>query len=329
MTTSPSATRKSDFPRTFFSQTINTVQQIERVNAEGGIPVDFRPVTKLAPSFTFEGGQSQAFSPWRTSTRSGFLTVPKLEVDVITIRFVTEGTMVRRDHRRDYIGRPGLAMMVMFEAMRNEEASAGFAAVSGTVTRTALAQAHLALEKQHKPSPLPCFMPIVDATGLPMQNLMQAMDRIFLQLKAGVQDADLVFPLLEEVMIYRVLTAWPREGQDAVGVKSAPMLRPLKRAKDYIDGHLGRKLLLSDVANAAGVGVRRLQLVFKTEMGKTPVQFILEQRLDRVHADLRVAVEDSITVSTIATRRGFTHMGDFGQRYRARFGESPSITKRR
>ena len=81
------------------------------------------------------------------------------------------------------------------------------------------------------------------------------------------------------------------------------------------------------MAAAAGVGVRRLQTMFKAETGRTPVQFILERRLERVRADLGTA-SDGLSIHEIASRWGFTHMGDFGRRYRARFGEPPSLTRR-
>ena len=314
--------------RTFFSHAIETVREIERVNAEGGMPVDFRPVSALAPRFSLEGVQSQALSLWQTSSRTGFVTTPKVQADVITIRFVTAGTMVRHDYRGEHVGRSGYAMMVMFDAVRSAEASSGFAAVSGTVTRSSLAAARAALEGQDGPVPLPRFVPVVDATGLPLQSLMQALNNVFKRLKAGVQDTDFIFPLLEEVMVYRLLTAWPREGPDDVQRAAAPGPRPMRRARDYIDEHISRKILLSDVAGAAGIGVRRLQMMFRAETGKTPVQFILERRLDRARLDLRAAAGSGISVGEIAERWGFAHMGDFTRRYRARFSELPSLTRR-
>lgn len=315
--------------RTFFSHAAETVRQVDRVNAQAWMPVDFRPLPGLTPRLTLEGVQTSSMSLWQTASHSGFITVPKVQVDVISIRFVTAGAMMRRDYRGEHIGRPGCAMMVVFDDMRSAEASEGFASISCTVARSALAAAHLALEGRDGPAAsLPRFLPVVDAATEPLQALMRTMETVFQQLKAGVQSADLVFPLLEEIMVYRLLTAWPRQGPETgQGIGRAGQ-RPFKRAKDFIDGHLAEKLLLSDVADAAGVGVRRLQLVFKAEIGKTPVQYILDRRLDRVRADLRTPAEEATPIGTIAARWGFTHMGEFSRRYRARFGEQPSLTRR-
>ncbi|AWN49365.1 hypothetical protein DK419_25950 [Methylobacterium terrae] len=84
-------------------------------------------------------------SLWLTQTRTGFVTVPKLEADLFTIRFVTSGRMTRRSRTSEHLGYPGQAMFVAFEDMRNEEASAHFAAISGTITRSALLASHRAL----------------------------------------------------------------------------------------------------------------------------------------------------------------------------------------
>ena len=322
------ATVASWRPQTFFSHRIETAGQIERLNAEGGIAVRFRPLGRAGAAFTFVGGQSAALSLWRTASRSGFVTTPQIDVDVITVRFVTRGVMLRHDHRREHVGRPGWAMMVMFDAMRDEEASEGFEALSGTITRQALVAGHMAFEGEAASAALPDFEPIVEMKGLPLQALMLTMDRVHGQLRAGVSDSDLLFPLLEEIMVYQLLSAWPRRAPGTLWPRSASGAAPLRRAQDYIDGHIAQKLLLSDVAGAAGVGVRRLQLIFRGETGKTPLQFILERRLDRVHADLRTSSGGGASVGTVAARWGFTHMGDFGRRYRARFGEAPSLTRR-
>lgn len=105
-------------------------------------------------------------------------------------------------------------------------------------------------------------------------------------------------------------------------------VRPVQRAKEYIEANLSRKLLLHEIASAAGLGVRRLQTLFRADTGKTPLQFILDLRLDHAHADLQ-ACDGGTSVAAIATRWGFTHMSDFGRRYRERFGEVPSSTLRR
>ena len=315
-------------PARSVAHAIETVRDFEHFEAAGGMPVEFHPLSRSAPPFTLEGVQRQGIALGRISSRTGFSATPAVRADAISISFITGGVIVRRDHRGEHIGRTGFATMDTFDTRSSAEASPHHTSVSGTVSRATLAAAHLALEGRDSHAPLPRFVPLVDATGLPLLGLKSTMDRVFERLKAGVQDADLVFPLLAEIMVNRLLSAWPREGPEAAQPDTSPSLRPLNRARDFIDGHIAGKLLLSDIAAAAGVGVRQLQTVFKTQTGSTPVQFILERRLDRVRADLQEAAGSGVAVREVAERWGFTHMGDFGSRYRARFGEPPSLTRR-
>lgn len=310
-------------PRNFFSHSIRSARQLDAVNAQGGIAVDFRPVAREGTSITVIGGQSEKTSVWKTESRTGFITVPSADMDVLTIRFVTRGQMRRRDYRGDHVGDQDHAMMVVFREMREEEATRDFESLSGTISRAALVSAHLALQGPDA-GPLHPFLPVVDGSTFPLQILRRSMDRVHGLMGLGIDDADLVFPLLEEVMVYQILTAWPREGAYTRPSTSA-VAKPLDRAMGFIDANLSRKLQLSEVAEAAGIGVRRLQILFQRDIDQTPLQFILGRRLDRVHEDIRNA-EGGASIGSIAHRWGFTHMGDFSRRYRERFGEAPSLT---
>jgi transcriptional regulator GlxA family with amidase domain len=73
------------------------------------------------------------------------------------------------------------------------------------------------------------------------------------------------------------------------------------------------------------VNVRTLQINFKRYRNMTPMEYLRNARLDRA----RDLLMSGIQVSDAASDSGFAHQGRFAARYRARFGESPSITLRR
>jgi AraC-like DNA-binding protein len=61
----------------------------------------------------------------------------------------------------------------------------------------------------------------------------------------------------------------------------------------------------------------------------TPMTFVRERRLERVHEELTDAVPtDGVTVTSVAERWGFHHLGSFAVEYRKRWGEAPSETLR-
>jgi transcriptional regulator GlxA family with amidase domain len=86
-------------------------------------------------------------------------------------------------------------------------------------------------------------------------------------------------------------------------------------------------MTIEQIAAAAGISPRGLQMAFRRHRGTTPMDFWRQLRLARAHADLMFAVPGT-TVTAIALRWGFTHFSRFSESYRARFGLSPSATLR-
>jgi AraC-like DNA-binding protein len=116
-----------------------------------------------------------------------------------------------------------------------------------------------------------------------------------------------------------------------VSEASARSLRAwaVARACRYIDAHLTKSLSLATLSKHCGVGIRTLEYSFKQFYDTTPISFIKSQRLTQTHVALAQARGQAITISKIAKRAGFTHMGQYCQDYRALFGESPSMTLQR
>ena len=78
----------------------------------------------------------------------------------------------------------------------------------------------------------------------------------------------------------------------------------------------------------AGVSVRTLYAGFKDFRQTSPMEYLRTIRLQRAREELQRQDPDS-SVTEIAIRWGFTHMGRFSQDYSRMFGERPSETKRR
>ncbi len=82
------------------------------------------------------------------------------------------------------------------------------------------------------------------------------------------------------------------------------------------------------LAEAAGVGIRALQLGFRRHFGTTISAMLQDIRLARLNARLKAARPDERVVD-IAFDLGFTHLSRMASAYREKFGESPSATLRR
>jgi AraC-like DNA-binding protein len=116
--------------------------------------------------------------------------------------------------------------------------------------------------------------------------------------------------------------------QDPVGQPAARRPRTVKRALDAMHAEPGRRFTAVELAAIAGVGIRVLQESFRRHVGVPPLTYLRRLRLDGVHAELSRGDPRQVSVSDVAYRWGFTHMGRFAGAYRERFGVPPSQTLR-
>lgn len=132
----------------------------------------------------------------------------------------------------------------------------------------------------------------------------------------------LLLPRAEEMLITSLV--WDQNAQ--VPARAAPAC--LRRALDFMEQHAAEPLTLARIAAAAQCSARTLHRVFQQARGVTPLQQLKEIRLARVRRDL-LAPQAAASVTEIALRWGFAHLGQFSVDYRKAFGEKPSETMRR
>jgi anti-anti-sigma factor len=102
----------------------------------------------------------------------------------------------------------------------------------------------------------------------------------------------------------------------------------LRRAIAFIDKHAGDDISAADIADAACVTSRAVQLAFRRYLGITPLGYLRQVRLERAHRELLAARPAPGTVTRIAADWQFTNLSRFTARYRATYGVLPSQTLR-
>lgn len=131
---------------------------------------------------------------------------------------------------------------------------------------------------------------------------------------------------VESALLSGLLEAHQHDYDSLLGRRrAAPRPRHMRLAESYIEAHLDQPLTLEDIAAAAGISPRGLQLAFRHHRGTTPLGFWRDLRLARAHGDL---VAGAGTVTDVALRWGFAHFGRFSESYRTRYGLSPRDTLR-
>jgi AraC-like DNA-binding protein len=128
----------------------------------------------------------------------------------------------------------------------------------------------------------------------------------------------------EHVVIDALLDATAETGRP---VRSPERTDSAKRAEAYLEGHLDEPVTMSELSRSVGAPVRTLDDGFRRSLGFSPEAYGKLLRLHAARVDLRKA-RPGETVSQVAVRWGFFHLGCFSVDYRRMFGEGPSETLR-
>lgn len=177
------------------------------------------------------------------------------------------------------------------------------------------------------------FDPIMDLTDEAAMRWSSAVQMVHTEVyypASLLQQGRGVGPLEELVMSTLLLLQPSTYRAQLVGAAPPAGRRVVREAMDHIEAHLRDRLTVADIARGVHMSVRAVQKGFRDELGTTPMLYLRDRRLERVRAELADALpSDGVTVTEVAQRWGFHHLGGFAVLYRRRWGESPSETLRR
>lgn len=173
------------------------------------------------------------------------------------------------------------------------------------------------------------FSPSIAAGSKDDHSLMRLVFLLALELDlAGTSQTPGLVELEQSMMLSFLLASRHNQRHllDRAQRDAAPW--QVRRAEEFILGHLNETLTVEAIAAATGTSVSSLFQTFRRSLGCSPMVFAKMRRLDRARAELQ-ASDTTTTVTGVALRWGFQNQGHFARDYRQRFGELPSQTLRR
>jgi AraC-like DNA-binding protein len=148
----------------------------------------------------------------------------------------------------------------------------------------------------------------------------------------AIAEAPLVVSSANRLLAGVLLTTFPNdaiEEPERRDERDAHSVAALRRAVAFIDASADLDIGIGDIAAAAGMSRRAIQLAFRRHLDTTPTAYLRRVRLDGAHRELLGALPDSgVTVTEVAYRWGFSSPSRFAERYRAAYGVSPSESLR-
>jgi AraC-like DNA-binding protein len=133
------------------------------------------------------------------------------------------------------------------------------------------------------------------------------------------------------LLVAVALTAFPNNGVTDPTIEDRHDAHPgtLRRAVAFIDEHAGADIAVADIAAAAFVGVRAVQLAFRRHLDCTPMAYLRRVRLDHAHRELLGSDPATLSVTMVAARWGFGSPAGFAHAYSRTYGVPPSHTLHR
>ncbi|GHE47146.1 hypothetical protein GCM10018785_16000 [Streptomyces longispororuber] len=144
-----------------------------------------------------------------------------------------------------------------------------------------------------------------------------------------IRDAPLITSAASRLLAASVLNAFPSNALTDPTIEDRHDAHPatLRRAVAFIEDHVDSDISAADIAAAARVSLRALQLTFRRHLGTTPLAYLRRVRLAHAHQELLAATPISgATVTLVANRWGFLHPGRFAAAYRRAYGRTPRET---
>lgn len=193
------------------------------------------------------------------------------------------------------------------------------------VSRRALEQEFEALTGSAPPSPIRFEgeLDLVAPGGQAWRATVQALAQGLTPGSPISSHASMAAPLAQAVARGLLLAAPHNHSHLLVAPGPPPPPAAVSAALDFLRAHAVEPLTVEEVARAAGVSVRTLQLGFREHLGTTPLAELRRIRLEGARRDL-IAGEPGTTVAQVAGRWGLHHPGRFAIHFAQEFGLRPS-----
>jgi AraC-like DNA-binding protein len=170
--------------------------------------------------------------------------------------------------------------------------------------------------------------PVGAAAQAQWQNTSHYADRVLANPDAAA--SPLIVGSTARLLAATALATFPNTalpGSDALDRRDASPAT-LRRAIAFIDEHAHDDIASAEIAAAAGVTIRAVQLAFRRHLDTTPRGYLRRVRLDCAHRQLVAADPHHESVTAVAYRWGFANSSRFAAYYRQVYGVLPSRTLR-
>ena len=174
------------------------------------------------------------------------------------------------------------------------------------------------------------FQPMFDQTGGAGATIRRMSDFLFAELEHSdtLLTNEIAIRSFEENLTLALLLGLPHNYTEGLlRQKAAAAPRNVRRAEAFMRANAGMPLTIAEIAEAAGCGVRALQIAFNRFRGTTPMRVLQQARLEQARTEI-LRPGQTQSLARIAAEHGFSSPTQFAQFFRRKYGVYPSETLR-
>jgi AraC-like DNA-binding protein len=174
------------------------------------------------------------------------------------------------------------------------------------------------------------FEPVFDQTRGAGATIRRMADFLFAELEHSdtLLTNEIAARSFEDNLVLSVLLALPHNYTDRLARQNAAAAPGnVKRAEAFMQANAGTPLTIAEIAEAAGCGVRALQIAFQRFRGTTPMRVLQQARLEQARTEM-LCVGQTKSLARIAAEHGFSSPTRFAQSFRRKYGVYPSEMQR-
>lgn len=242
--------------------------------------------------------------------------------DYLRVQVPRSGTAVTRTEGRAFAVGSGHGCISSSEA--TIEFGAGFQQIAWRVSREELVRKLAAISGQPCTKPLR-FDPEIDleapfARGVStiVNSLVTCIDTL------PAESRSLVVTELEEALVVALLGGAQHSLRSLLERRiDRPATWQVRRIERFIDANCDRPIGIEELVALSGSSARSIYRAFREFRGYSPMEFVLQRRLERARRQLADPANRS-TITAVALASGFANASHFSRTFSAAFGVSPS-----
>ena len=149
---------------------------------------------------------------------------------------------------------------------------------------------------------------------------IETLARIMEEMKSELVEQGAHFKNMLNLLLKQFLILLCRYYTSAIDVQNDNLFA-LANVLQYMERQMSSRITCDDLARLVHMSPKTFYRFFKSIIGKAPIDYLLELRLDSAR---KLLASTSMTIKEIADQCGFCSPSYFGQQFRRKYGKSPN-----